>query len=125
MKRCDLCKKWFKTSQALASHRLTHIRLTIDEAERIRDKQRLKDGRILELEASVSTKSKAIVQLEQRIEVSKCPRCGRLGWDELPTQECPKKSFDKGKLEKPLWISHGEEMIHFKRCPSCGYFEKI
>ena len=125
MKRCEQCGRWFKTIQGLVSHRLVHIRLTRDDAETIRGEQQLKDKRITELEASLATKSERVTVLEERIKASECPKCGRWGWDDLPIEERPKKSFDKGKLEKPLWKSRNEPMVNYRICPWCDYYEEV
>ena len=123
MYRCEECDKEFKTSQAYGAHKAIYHR-TDAALESLRAEQQQKTKRIAELENGLSSKSERLTLLEHKVKVG-CPNCKRLIWNELPVEECPKKSFDIGHPKKWCWVIGKEPMVKYRICPSCGYFEEI
>ena len=111
MNICEECGRTFATPQAVGAHRALYHR--VSEAEL----------RVLKADALDKANWIRILSIERQ--ASTCPHCGNfVGWSSLPIKECPLKSYERGNPEEWCIIRGNVEIVKYRRCPVCGYFEK-
>ena len=126
MNICEECGREFKTPQALGAHRVLYHRVSDADLETARADHRQKDQKIAELEADAVQQANRIRILEVESQASACPHCGKpVGWSSLTINECPLKSYERGNPGEWCLIFGKVEMVKYRRCPNCGYFEKV